>query len=178
MPPATHRDGVAAWDWPHVVSMAVAWLITCWIMTRGLAALAGRADDLLGGMWAVLATIFVFRETRSSTMSAGASRLLATCVSFALCLAYLVILPFTAVAMAILIGLGSVIMLLLDRSEDVITTAITTIVVMVAPAISPHDAWQQPLLRLLDTIVGIAVGVTGKWAASSLFSAMAREPAR
>ena len=178
MPATARRASLAAWDWSHVVSMSAACLVSYWIMTRGLAALVGRADDLLGGMWAVLATIFVFRETRSSTLSAGASRLLATCVSFALCLAYLVILPFAAVGMAILIGLGSIIMLLLDRSEDVITTAITTTVVMVAAAISPHDAWQQPLLRLLDTVVGISVGIAGKWTASFLFSAMAREPAR
>jgi hypothetical protein len=30
---------------------------------------------------------------------------------------------------------------------------------MVVAAISPHDAWQQPLLRLVDTIVGIAADV-------------------
>jgi hypothetical protein len=30
---------------------------------------------------------------------------------------------------------------------------------MVVAAISPQDAWQQPLLRLVDTIVGIAVGI-------------------
>lgn len=178
MPPATPRGALAPWDWSHVVSMAIACLISYWITTGGLAGRVGRSDDLLGGMWTVVATIFVFRETRSSSLSAGASRLLATCVSFALCLAYLAALPFTAVGMAILIGLGSVIMVLLDRSDDVTTTAITTTVVMVVAAISPHDAWQQPLLRMLDTIVGIAVGITGKWAASSVFSAIAREPAR
>jgi hypothetical protein len=39
---------------------------------------------------------------------------------------------------------------------------------MVVAAISPQDAWQQPLLRLVDTIVGIAVGV-GMRKASFLF---------
>jgi hypothetical protein len=41
---------------------------------------------------------------------------------------------------------------------------------MVVAAMSPSGAWQQPLLRLVDTIVGIAVGVACKWAASFLFS--------
>jgi hypothetical protein len=41
---------------------------------------------------------------------------------------------------------------------------------MVVAAISPVDAWQQPLLRLADTIVGIAVGVACKCVASFLFS--------
>jgi hypothetical protein len=34
---------------------------------------------------------------------------------------------------------------------------------------SPSDAWQQPLLRLVDTIVGIGVGVACKWVGSFLF---------
>lgn len=34
---------------------------------------------------------------------------------------------------------------------------------MVSAASSPHDAWQQPILRLADTIVGVAVGVTAAW---------------
>jgi hypothetical protein len=55
---------------------------------------------------------------------------------------------------------------LLDRRDDNITTAITTIVVMVVAIISPVDAWHQPLLRLFDTVVGIGVGVACKWASS------------
>jgi hypothetical protein len=34
---------------------------------------------------------------------------------------------------------------------------------------SPSDAWQQPLLRLVDTLVGIGVGVACKWVGSFLF---------
>ena len=37
----------------------------------------------------------------------------------------------------------------------------TTTVVMVVAAISPEHAWMQPLLRMADTIVGIAVGFIG-----------------
>jgi hypothetical protein len=48
---------------------------------------ADKPSDLLGGMWAVAATIFVFRDTHSESLSAGVSRLIATSVSFALCLA-------------------------------------------------------------------------------------------
>src|SRR5258708_34569117 len=43
--------------------------------------------------------------------------------------------------------------ILLDRREDIITTAVTTIVVMAVALQSPIDAWQQPLLRLFDTVV-------------------------
>ena len=40
---------------------------------------------------------------------------------------------------------------------------------MVVAAMSPVDAWQQPVLRLADTMVGIAVGVACKWIGSFLF---------
>ncbi len=51
----------------------------------------------------------------------------------------------------------------MGRPGDAITAGITTAVVMVSAASSPHDAWQQPILRLADTIVGVAVGVTAAW---------------
>ena len=66
----------------------------------------------------------------------------------------------------------------MGRRDDIITTAITTAVVMVVAAISPADAWQQPLLRLADTVVGIAIGVAFKWIASFLFFRLAGEEVR
>lgn len=62
-----------------------------------------RDDDLLGGMWAAVATAFVFRDTRAHSLSAGVARFIATCVSFALCWLYLTILPPTAVGIPILV---------------------------------------------------------------------------
>jgi uncharacterized membrane protein YgaE (UPF0421/DUF939 family) len=158
--------------------MAVASLIAYWAMTYGLSRIVDRPTDLLGGMWAAVATLFVFRETRLGSLSAGIARLIATCVSFALCLLYLWIFSFTPVGMAALLAIGTVIMMLLDRRGDIITTAITTAVVMVVAAISPHDAWQQPLLRLADTLVGIAIGVSGKWIAPLLFQQLTGEQPR
>jgi uncharacterized membrane protein YccC len=37
-------------------------------------------------------------------------------------------------------------------------------VIMGAAAVSPQNAWQQPILRLVDTIVGVAVGLAFAWA--------------
>jgi hypothetical protein len=39
-------------------------------------------------------------------MSARLSRLIATCVSFLLCLVYLSVLPFEPIGLAVLIGIG------------------------------------------------------------------------
>ena len=86
----------------------------------------------------------------------------ATSVSFALCLVYLSMFPFHIWGMAALIGIGAIVLTIMGRPDDTITTGITTAVVMVVASLSPHDAWRQPILRLVDTAVGVAVGVAGQ----------------
>ena len=118
-----------------------------------------HGDDLLGGMWAVIATIFVLRNSYQETIAAALSRMTATLVSFLLCLAYLAFLPSRPWALALLAGASALVVTVAGRPGDAITAAITTTVVMVVAAISPQDAWHQPVLRLADTVVGVAVGV-------------------
>jgi uncharacterized membrane protein YccC len=159
----------SAWDFFYALDMALACLISYTLVTHVLAPFLATPDAFLGGMWATVATLFVFRGPRIDSLSAGVSRLIATCVSFALCLAYLVIWPFHPVGLAVLVGIGTLFMTYLDRRDDIVTTGITTTVVMVVAAMSPQDAWRQPLLRLGDTVIGIGVGVTCKWIASFLY---------
>jgi hypothetical protein len=116
-------------------------------------------DRLLGGMWAVVATIIVYRFSYQQRLSAALSRLAPTLLSFALCLVYLLIFSFSAWGMAALIGIGAIVPTLLGRPEDIITTGITTAVVMIVAGSSLEHAWIQPILRLVDTIVGIGVGI-------------------
>ena len=92
-------------------------------------------------------------------MHAALSRMAATAVSFALCLLYLSIFPFHVWGMAALIGVGTVVVTVIGRAEDTITTGITIAVIMVVAELSPREAWRQPILRLVDTAVGVAVGV-------------------
>jgi uncharacterized membrane protein YccC len=166
------------WHVAYAVFMAIACGISYTIITHVLIQFVARDDVLLGGMWAVVATVFVFKETRESTLSAGLARLIATCVSFALCLAYLLIFPFTGLGMAVVIGLGTIVMVLLGRQEDIVTTGITTTVVLVAAALSTQPTWHQPILRLVDTVIGIAVGVSCKWLASYAFYRTVGQPIR
>jgi uncharacterized membrane protein YgaE (UPF0421/DUF939 family) len=167
--PEVNNPKLSSWDVVYAFNMAIACLITYSIMTYTLFRFVDGSSDFLGGMWAVVATVFVFRETRVRSLSAGIARLIATCVSFSLCLLYLSFFPFTPVGMAALLAIGTVAMALLGRRDDIVTAGITTVVVMVVAAMSPADAWQQPLLRLVDTIVGIGVGVACKWVGSLLF---------
>jgi uncharacterized membrane protein YccC len=166
------------WDVTYALNMGIACAVSYWIATHALSSIVTRDSDLLGGMWAAVATVFVFRASRGDSFSAGVARLIATIVSFVLCLAYLWFCPFTIAGMAALIVIGTLIMMLLDRRDDIITTGITTIVVMVVAATSPEDAWLQPLLRLLDTVVGIGIGVGCKWAASRFYFSVVGHPAR
>jgi hypothetical protein len=65
--------------------------------------------------------------------------------------------------MAAMIGIGAIIVAIRGRPDDTITTGITIAVIMVVAALSPHDAWRQPVLRLVDTAVGVAVGIATAW---------------
>ena len=164
------------------VVLAVACLISYWLARNLLSRVysVSRDDDLLGGMWAVLATIFVLRDSYGKSVAAAVSRMSATCVSFVLCLIYLAFLPFHAWALAVLVGASALVVMLLGRPGDAVTAGITTAVILVVAAVSPQHAWQQPILRLADTIVGVAVGALAAWAGmqvKSFLSARSVPPA-
>jgi uncharacterized membrane protein YccC len=166
---AKHRTLAAAAG--HSVGLGISSLITYLLVVNVLAPIhsVSKASDLLGGLWAVIATLFVYRERHRESLTAALTRLWATLLSFVLCLIYLLIFSFHPLGLAVLIALGTFLLMAVRRDELVVTAAITTTVVMVVAAISPHDAWQQPILRAVDTAVGIAVGV----AASSIALALA-----
>lgn len=165
--PQVHRQ-----DWAEVRTaivdstvLAIACLITYLVVTRGLSRIyfISRSDDVLGGMWAVIATIFVSRDSYEQSLAAAVSRMAATSISFVVCLIYLFFLPFHTWGLALLIGVSAAAVSLLGRPQDAITAAITTAVVMVVAAVSPQDAWQQPILRFADTVIGVAVGIATAW---------------
>jgi len=84
----------------------------------------------------------VFRNMRGGSVSRRIIALIATGVSFALCLLYLIVFPFQPVGMAAVIGIGTVVMMLLGRREDIVPTGITSTVVMCRSNESPWNAWQ------------------------------------
>jgi uncharacterized membrane protein YccC len=160
--------------------LAAACLVTYWLATGILAHvyLLSRADELIGGLWAVIATIFVLRDSYRHSMTAAVTRMAATAVSFVLCLIYLIFLPFNIWAMAALIGLSALAVTLIGRPGDALTAAITTAVIMGVAALNPHDAWRQPILRFADTVIGVAVGVGTAWLSLRLLRTGARANAR
>lgn len=161
--PHVKRPGRAEM-WEAALSSAalgLACLATFWLAGSVLSRLytVPPADHVLGGLWAVIATIFVFRDSYTRSRSAAVSRMAATSVSFVLCLIYLVFLPFHLWALGLLIALSVLATTLAGRPGDSITAAASTTVVMVLAAASPHDAWEQPILRFGDTLIGIVIGI-------------------
>jgi hypothetical protein len=141
--------------------LALACLISFILMTNILYPIKfiSGDDKLLGGMWSVVATVYVYQYKYTQSLNLAFLRMAATSVSFVLCLVYLLIFPFHAWGMALLIGIGAVTVSLMGQPEAGVTTGITTAVIMVVAGLSPHEAWKQPVLRILDTIVGVGVGL-------------------
>jgi uncharacterized membrane protein YgaE (UPF0421/DUF939 family) len=165
----TNRLQRVGWATASGAGLAFAALVSYELATRILtSAISSRDDQLLGGMWSVVATVFVCRESYKDSVRSALSRIAATSLSFILCLGYLLFFPFSSWGMTILIAIGAVILVIIGRPGEVITTSITTTVVMVVAGISPQHAWRQPILRLFDTLIGIAVGIAAAWIAKSL----------
>jgi hypothetical protein len=61
------QEKLSTWDFFYALDMAIACLISYSISTYVLSPFVVTPDALLGGMWATVATVFVFRETRSSS---------------------------------------------------------------------------------------------------------------
>ena len=88
--------------------LAIACLATYLVATTVLSHLyfLSRADSLLGGLWAVIATVFVSRDSYQHSVGAAVSRMSGTLVSFVLCLIYLSVLPFHVWALPVLTGVA------------------------------------------------------------------------
>jgi len=145
--------------------LAIACLVTYLVATTVLSHLyfLSRADSLLGGLWAVIATVFVSRDSYQHSLGAAVSRMSGTLISFLFCLIYLSMLPFHVWALPVLIGLSALTVTLLARPGDAETAAITTAVVLIVADVSPRDAWEQPILRFVDTLIGVVIGVAAAW---------------
>jgi uncharacterized membrane protein YccC len=134
---------------------------------------------LVGGLWALIATAFVFRASEDDSVTAAKTRVAATALSFALCFAYLLFFPFHAWGLAALLATSTLLLTTLGQSSDVGVAAITTSAVMVIAELGPDDPWKQPLIGAAATAVGIAIGIAvSVLADNKLFDRVRRHAAR
>lgn len=144
--------------------LAVAALASYLLAAHGLSAVhsLSKLDDQIGGLWSVVATLFVCRFAYQESVHAAYSRIVATVLSFVLCMIYLLVFPFSPLGLAVIIGVGTVILKLFGHEQEIVTAGITTAVIMVIAAPSPNP-WEEPILRLADTLLGIGVGLAAVW---------------
>ena len=162
-------ERLSAADLGHAVNLAIAALVTYALTTSITPLLLNRPAEPVGILWAVISAVFVVKNNRERSLSAAISRLVSTCASFALCLVYLLFLPANPLGMAILIGIGALLMMWAGRRDEINLVAVTTAVILIVAAENPQAAWQQPLLRLADSVVGVAVSIACIWITSFLF---------
>ena len=150
--------------------LAVASLVSYWLVADLLPRLheVSRTEEIIGGLWAAIATIFVSKSSYQQSVAAAVSRVAGTLVSFVVCFVYLIFLPVHLWAFALLIGVSALAPTLAGRQADAATAAITTAVLLAIAALDPHHAWLQPILRLADTVAGAIVGVAAAWAGRRL----------
>jgi len=151
--------------------LGLACLFTWWASSVHFYGYVDAETAALGSMWAVIATIFVLRESHANSLSAGLARIVATVSSTILCTLYFLLFPFSPVGLAALVALSYLIANALDRPDDAVTAGITITVVLIVGALNPENAWLEPLLRLADTLIGSAVAI----AAAFLFRLLVRD---
>ncbi|WP_143271507.1 FUSC family protein [Bradyrhizobium mercantei] len=169
---------MSTWDVLHAVDLAITAFVTCTVVTWITPLLMGRPAEPVGILWAVISAVFVFRDTLEQSRSAATSRILATFISFALCQIYLLLFAANSLGLSVLIVIGTLLLMLAGRRNEIGLLAITTAVIMIVAAEHPETAWQQPLLRLADTAAGVVVGAICKWIASSLYDRLSGQDRR
>jgi len=103
----------------YSVALAVASFVSYWLAVHVLSQVhsISRADDLVGGMWAAIATVFVYHASHQESLAAGVSRIAATSLSFVLCLCYLLLFGFHPLGLVVLIGIGTLLLMLTGHPE-------------------------------------------------------------
>ena len=91
--------------------------------------------QLLVGLWAVIATVFAFRTGHEQSVADALTRIAALSLSGALCLIYLLALPFYPSCLAALLGSGSLVLILIGRRDDAFPPRGNS---MSDPTITPH----------------------------------------
>ena len=91
--------------------------------------------QLLVGLWAVIATVFAFRTGHEESVADALTRIAALSLSGALCLIYLLALPFYSSGLAALLGIGILVLILIGRGDDAFPPRGNS---MSDPTITPH----------------------------------------
>lgn len=118
------------------------------------------ASARIGGLWSMLSGIVVLQATRRTVWSSACLRVLGTLIGSIIGAAYLSLLPFSAIGMAVCI-FGTVLLCHAARIPDhaglaTLTVAVIIVLSSVNPALSPI---LSAALRFTESCIGAALAV-------------------
>ncbi|WP_411876419.1 FUSC family protein [Vulcanococcus limneticus] len=116
----------------------------------------------IGGLWSALSAIVVTQATRRETTSTASLRILGSAIGALTSAAYLTLLPFHPLGMALAIFATVVLCAAVNIPSHGRLAAITVIVVMVTGSLDPKlSPGLNALLRFVESCIGTGVAVLG-----------------
>lgn len=118
------------------------------------------ASASIGGLWSAISAIVVLQATRRDTWSSAWLRILGTVIGSIISAAYLTVLPFSPIGMAVSI-FATVLLCHAARIPDHARLAVITVaVIMVSASLNPTlNPIQNAALRLSESWIGAAMAV-------------------
>jgi uncharacterized membrane protein YgaE (UPF0421/DUF939 family) len=114
----------------------------------------------VGPLWAVIVGIVVIQPTGKSTVQRAGFQVLGGLVGTIVSLVYLIILPFSPVLMAIVVGLAVLLCCALNRPEYSAPAALTVAVILIFSHINPDlSPFMNAGLRFSEVLIGTLVAI-------------------
>jgi len=114
----------------------------------------------IGGLWSAISAVVVTQSTRQETTSQASLRMLGSAIGAITSAAYLLLLPFHPLGMAVVIFATVTICTALRIPSHARLAAITVLVVMVTASFDPRlNPLLNALLRLIESGIGTGVAV-------------------
>ncbi|TAJ45626.1 FUSC family protein [Methanofollis fontis] len=120
----------------------------------------GPQSAMIGGLWAMISGIVVMQERRADTESSALLRVLGSLIGAVFAAAYLLVLPFNPVGMALLIGITVLACQAIAVPAHGRLAAVTVGVVMVFSTLNPETGpVLNAALRFGEVVIGSCVAV-------------------
>ena len=122
-------------------------------------ALFHGASAPIGGLWALISGIVVFQATRREASAAAWLRVVGTAIGAIMSGAYLCLLPFSVIGMAVCIAVTVLLCGLFGIPDDGRLASITVAVIMVVSTVEPSvPPLTNAMLRFVESCIGASVG--------------------
>ncbi len=119
---------------------------------------------MVGGLWAVISGLIVSEPaTVKESIATARTRVTGSAIGCLFGAVYLLLFSFNPFTYALFIGIASLLCYLLNYGQHVKLAAITMSVVIVVSSVSQINPVKNALLRLIESCIGVGVGVLVSW---------------